>query len=58
MTPDEIKALRAALGYSQGRLAQEIGVAHQTVAAWEQGRNSVPAPVAKLLGLMKKSLDK
>ena len=38
MTPDQIKALRHALGLTQERFAQLLHVSIQTVQMWEQGR--------------------
>jgi DNA-binding transcriptional regulator YiaG len=50
MTPDELKAARAALGLMQHQLAPLIGVSWRTLQAWEQGRsNSIPEPAAILL---------
>jgi DNA-binding transcriptional regulator YiaG len=49
MTPRELKALRASLGWSQARLAEEIGVAENTVTRWEMGRHPISAMVEKLL---------
>jgi transcriptional regulator with XRE-family HTH domain len=45
MRPDNIKALRIFLGWSQERLAREIGVSFCTVNRWERGR-SRPSPMA------------
>ena len=42
MTPDELKAARAALGLTQVGLAAVFGVHKDTVARWEQGRYPVP----------------
>ncbi|MCR6657963.1 MAG: helix-turn-helix domain-containing protein [Asticcacaulis sp.] len=36
MTPDEVKAFRAAMGWSQAALAKAAGVTNQTVEAWEK----------------------
>jgi putative transcriptional regulator len=38
MTSKEIKALRDRLGWSQERLAQEMGVSFTTVNRWETGK--------------------
>ena len=37
MTADQIKRIRARLGYTQERLAAAIGVSVRTVMNWEQG---------------------
>lgn len=36
MTPDEVKAFRATMGWSQARLAKETGTTNQTIEAWEK----------------------
>ena len=36
MTPDEVKAFRAAMGWSQAALAKAAGVTNQAVEAWEK----------------------
>lgn len=46
MTPKEIKARREALSLSQTDLAEALGVHKRTVAAWEQGRQKIPAYLA------------
>ena len=38
----ELYARRTALGLSQGRLAAVLGVAQNTVSAWEKGTRTVP----------------
>lgn len=45
MTPEETKSLRQALGWSQEKLAREVGVSFCTVNRWERGRSS-PSPMA------------
>ena len=42
MTPEELKLTRKALGYSQRRFAERIGVAFKTVWNWEKGETKVP----------------
>lgn len=37
MTPDEIKDLRKALGFSQQQFAAHLGASVRSVAAWEAG---------------------
>ncbi len=51
MDPDRIKKIRLSLGWSQERLARELGVSFSTVNRWERGRTS-PSPLAA------KSLEK
>jgi transcriptional regulator with XRE-family HTH domain len=52
MTPHELKQLRALLGWTQDRLAKELGVSRNTVARWELGLYKVPKPVAKLIRIL------
>lgn len=42
MTADELQRLRWQLGLTQIELAQRLGVARSTVAAWEVGVNQIP----------------
>ena len=51
MDPERIKKIRLSLGWSQERLARELGVSFSTVNRWERGRTS-PSPLAE------KSLEK
>lgn len=52
MTGTEIKKLRKALGYTQARLAEEIGITPNTVARYERGELNPSPPVLKLLKLL------
>jgi len=45
MDPARIKRIRLSLGWSQERLARELGVSFSTVNRWERGRTS-PSPMA------------
>lgn len=49
MTSPELKSLRASLGWSQSRLAEELGVRRNTVNRWEMGTNPIPPIAEKLL---------
>ena len=49
MKSDDVRRMRERLGWTQEDLARELGVHRVTVARWETGEHSVPAPVAKLL---------
>ena len=49
MTPSQLKSLRATLGWSQQRLADELGVQRNTVNRWEMGVNPIPPMAARLL---------
>jgi transcriptional regulator with XRE-family HTH domain len=54
MTPNELKQLRLALGWSQARLAQELGFSAYTISKWERGVPGYPIPtlVEKYLDLL------
>jgi putative transcriptional regulator len=52
MTGAEIKNLRKALGYTQARLAEEVGVTANTVARYERDELRPSPPVMKLLKLL------
>jgi len=45
MNPEKIKKIRLSLGWSQERMARELGVSFSTVNRWERGRTS-PSPLA------------
>jgi putative transcriptional regulator len=46
MAPEEIKALRERLGFTQEELAQKLGVSVRTVSRWETGDKS-PSRLAR-----------
>lgn len=46
MMPNEIKQLRVRLGWTQERLAHELGVSWTTVNRWENGK-AKPSPLAE-----------
>lgn len=45
-SPDLIRTFRAAVGLSQVRLAEQLGVSTRAVEEWEAGRRSAPAYLA------------
>lgn len=45
MTPADLRAWRAAMGYTQPQAAQALGVSLRTIKAWEGGETAVPAIV-------------
>ena len=47
-----IKALREHLGYTQQRLADELGTRQQTISEWETGQYRPRGPSARLLTLV------
>lgn len=55
MSPADLKTLRAALGWSQQRLADELGVARNTVNRWEMGDRKISPMVRKLLGTLRRN---
>ncbi|HVG31324.1 MAG TPA: helix-turn-helix domain-containing protein [Pyrinomonadaceae bacterium] len=52
MTGTQIKDLRKALGYTQAKLAEEVGVTANTVARYERDELKPSPPVLKLLKLV------
>jgi putative transcriptional regulator len=52
MTGAEIKELRKTLGYTQARLAEEVGVTPNTIARYERNEFKPSPPVLKLLKLL------
>lgn len=42
MTPLEVKASRLDLGFTQGQMAQAVGICRSTLVGWERGH--FPAP--------------
>ncbi len=52
MTPAQLQAFRARLGWSQMRLAQELEVTRNTVTRWEMGLHPIPEMAVKLLALL------
>ena len=52
MTGTQIKQLRKAVGYTQAKLAEEVGVTANTVARYERDELNPSPPVMKLLKLL------
>ena len=53
MRPEEMRAIREIVGYSQRALAEELGVSEKAVKLWERGLRGVPDDVADwLLGAL------
>lgn len=52
MTGAEIKELRKILGYTQAKLAEEVGVTPNTIARYERDEFKPSPPVLKLLKIL------
>ena len=52
MTGAQIKELRKSLGYTQAKLAEEVGVTPNTIARYERDELRPSPPVLKLLKLL------
>ena len=52
MTGTQIRELRKTLGYTQARLAEEVGVTPNTIARYEREELRPSPPVLKLLKLI------
>ncbi len=49
MKPEEIKKFRKSRGWTQKKLAEELGVIQQAVSKWESGKRPVPLYIEKLM---------
>jgi putative transcriptional regulator len=57
MTGVQIKELRKSLGYTQARLAEEVGLTPNTIARYERDELKPSPPVLKLLRLLELSQE-
>lgn len=57
ITPDEIRALRKRLGFTQAQLAAEMGLTQMAIAAWETGRAKPRGPARLLLAQFEAKAD-
>ena len=57
MTGTQIKELRKSLGYTQARLAEEVGLTPNTIARYERDELKPSPPVLKLLRLLELSKE-
>ena len=57
MTGTQIKELRKNLGYTQARLAEEVGLTSNTIARYERDELKPSPPVLKLLRLLELSQE-
>ena len=53
----KIKELRKSLGYTQARLAEEVGLTPNTIARYERDELKPSPPVLKLLRLLELSQE-
>jgi transcriptional regulator with XRE-family HTH domain len=51
MTPDELKAIRVALGFTQQQFATLLGIHRVTVNRYEAGATPISEPVARLAAM-------
>jgi DNA-binding transcriptional regulator YiaG len=58
MTPEEVKSIRAALGWSQRKVADDIGVDVMSVSRWERGVNEPKGASLKALQRLAKRAAK
>mgnify|MGYP001023510959 CR=1 FL=1 len=56
LDPAALKTLRAQLGWSQQRLADEIGVTRNTINRWEMGLHPVPPMANKIFNSLRSTL--
>ena len=52
MKGKELRRLRQGLGWTQQQLADEIGVAQNSVARWERDELGMKLPVEKLIRML------
>lgn len=52
MTGEQVKNLRLRLGYTQAKLAEEVGVTANTIARYERNEFKPSSPVLKLLRIL------
>ena len=57
MTGAQIKELRKSLGYTQAKLAEEVGLTPNTIARYERDELKPSPPVLKLLRLLELSQE-
>ena len=58
VTPDEFKRRRRRLGLTQAQIAEQLGVAWNTVARWEMGIRRIPEMAVRLLGRLEQDRKK
>jgi predicted transcriptional regulator len=58
VTPEELRARRKALGLSQTKLAEALGVTQHTVSRWEEGKMKLTAPRSMWLDMEMKRVER
>lgn len=58
MTPADLSRLRTQLGWSQNRLAEQLGVNRSTVHRWEKGLRKIPPMAEQLLAMIGRNTRK
>jgi transcriptional regulator with XRE-family HTH domain len=57
MHPTTLRALRRRLGLTQVAMAEQIGVAPNTLARWERGELGMRPTTAKLIRILARSME-
>lgn len=52
MTPQELRAWRTAMGWTQAEAAQQLGTTKTTVYRYETARRTIPAHIEKTTALL------
>jgi transcriptional regulator with XRE-family HTH domain len=55
--PRELRRIRTRMDLGRSELAEILGIAPPTVAAWENGKNPCSGPAAKLIRLIPKLME-
>jgi transcriptional regulator with XRE-family HTH domain len=55
MKPEQLKQFRKSRGWSQKRLADELGVIQQAISKWEAGKREIPKYIEKSIGYLEKN---
>ena len=58
MTGNELRTIREEFGWTQDRMAVEIGVTANTIARWERDEIDIYEPAARLISLLAQSSKK
>src|SRR5262245_42888928 len=58
MTGDELRTIREEFGWTQDRMADEVGVTANTIARWERDEIEIYEPAARLITILAQSRKK